>query len=147
MKNWKCCRMILKYVLLVAVIVGSACRRIERPNVVFILVDDLGWSDLGCYGSTFYETPELDDLAGQSIRFTNAYASSPVCSPTRAAIMTGKHPVRVNITDWIRGMPDDRAKDPGLVSPEDIHNLPLEELTIAELFREHGYKTFFAGKW
>ena len=114
---------------------------------MFILVDDLGWTDLGCYGSSFYDTPRLDQLAAKSIRFTNAYAASPVCSPTRAAVMTGKHPVRVNITDWIQGLPDERAKDPLLVTPVDIHNLPLGELTIAECFRGHGYQTFFAGKW
>lgn len=124
-----------------------ACTPQPKPNVVFILVDDLGWSDLACYGSSFYNTPNLDRLAEQSIRFTNAYAASPVCSPTRAAILTGKHPVRVNITDWIPGMSEERALDPLLNTPEDIHNLPLEELTLAELFRDQGYRTFFAGKW
>lgn len=125
----------------------SACQSPSKPNVVFILVDDLGWSDLGCYGSSFYDTPNLDRLAEQSIRFTNAYAASPVCSPTRAAILTGKHPARVGITDWIPGMSAERAKNPLLRTPEDLHNLPLEELTLAELFREQGYRTFFAGKW
>jgi arylsulfatase A-like enzyme len=115
--------------------------------VIFILVDDLGWSDLGCYGSSFYDTPMLDRLAEQSIRFTNAYAASPVCSPTRASIMTGKHPVRVGITDWIPGMSVERAVDPLLLTPEDLHNLPLEERSLAELFRDRGYRTFFAGKW
>jgi len=143
----ECLRNLAGYPLVIIVVVFSACARTERPNVVVILVDDLGWSDLGCYGSTFYDTPELDALARQSILFTDAYAASPVCSPTRAAIMTGKHPARVNITDWIPGMSDENARDPLLVSPEDIHNLPLEELTIGELFREQGYKTFFAGKW
>ena len=129
-------------------VVGAvACNRIEKPNVVFILVDDLGWTDLGCYGSTFYDTPNLDQLASQSILFTNAYAASPVCSPTRAAIMTGKHPVRVGITDWIPGMSASNARDPLLETPEDIHNLPLEEVTLAELFREQGYRTLYAGKW
>ncbi|MEN8228203.1 MAG: sulfatase [Bacteroidota bacterium] len=135
--------------LLITILVTGfvACNRVEKPNVVFILVDDLGWTDLGCYGSTFYETPHLDQLASQSILFTNAYAASPVCSPTRAAIMTGKHPVRVGITDWIPGMSVSNATDPLLETPEDIHNLPLEEVTLAELFKEHGYRTFFAGKW
>lgn len=117
------------------------------PNVLFILVDDLGWKDLGSYGSEFYDTPNLDSLAARGIRFTNAYSASPVCSPTRAAIMTGKHPVRVGITDWIPGMPIKKAKSPELIPPEDIHNLPLEEFTLAEAFREWDYKTFFAGKW
>ena len=125
----------------------SSCGSPEKPNVVFILVDDLGWKDLGCYGSEFYDTPNLDELAASSLRFTDAYSASPVCSPTRAAIMTGKHPVRVNITDWIPGMTISRARDPKLIPPEDIHNLPLEEFTLAEAFRENGYRTFFAGKW
>lgn len=119
----------------------------ENPNVLFILVDDLGWKDLGCYGSRFYDTPNLDALAEKGIRFTDAYAASPVCSPTRAAIMTGKHPVRVNITDWIPGMSYKRAEDPELLPPEDIHNMPLNEITLAEAFSQKGYKTFFAGKW
>lgn len=118
-----------------------------KPNVLFILVDDLGWKDLGSYGSEFYDTPNLDALAKQGIRFTDAYSAHPVCSPTRAAIMTGKDPVRVGITDWIPGMATERAEDPRLVPPEDIHNLPLEEWTLAEAFKEQGYSTFFAGKW
>ena len=118
-----------------------------QRNVVFILVDDLGWKDLGCYGSEFYDTPHLDKLAEKSIRFTQAYAASPVCSPTRAAIQTGKHPVRVNITDWIPGMSIKRAENPQLIPPEDIHNLPLSELTLAEAFKQNGYQTIFAGKW
>lgn len=117
------------------------------PNVVFILVDDLGYKDLGVYGSTFYDTPHLDSLAGVSTTFTNAYAASPVCSPTRAALMTGKDPVRVNITDWIPGLKLEYVEDPKLSTPEDIHDLPLEEKTMAEAFKENGYKTFYAGKW
>ena len=117
------------------------------PNVVFILVDDLGWKDLSSYGSEFYDTPHLDSLAARSIRFTQAYAASPVCSPTRAAIQTGKHPARIRITDWIPGMNISRAIDPTLQTPEDLHNLPLKEFTLAEAFKDQGYKTFFAGKW
>jgi len=116
----------------------------RRLNVLFILVDDLGWFDLGCYGSTFYETPNLDRLATSGMRFTNAYAACPVCSPTRAAIMTGKYPARLNITDWIPGKdPRDRK----LLGPQDKHELPLEEVTLAEVMRAQGYTTFFAGKW
>lgn len=133
--------------LAIAMFSLGSCSTEDHPNIVFILVDDLGWTDLGCYGSEFYDTPNLDKLAGSSVRFTNAYAASPVCSPTRAAIMTGKHPARVNITDWIPGMSLSRARDPKLIPPEDIHNLPLEEFTVAEAFRDKGYKTFFAGKW
>jgi len=127
--------------------VFMACSSEERPNVVFILVDDLGWSDLGCYGSAFYQTPNLDSLAENSIRFTNAYSASPVCSPTRAALMTGRHPVRIGITDWIPGMPAGSHNNFMLNCPEDLHNMPLEEVTLAETFRDQGYKTFFAGKW
>lgn len=119
----------------------------KPPNVLFILVDDLGWKDLGIYGSEFYDTPNLDNLSKDGVRFTDAYSAHPVCSPTRAAIMTGKDPVRVNITDWIPGMETERAPNPQLKPPEDIHNLPLEEFTIAEAFQEEGYRTFFAGKW
>lgn len=113
-------------------------------NVVFILVDDLGWKDLACYGSSFYETPNIDWLAAQSNLFTNAYSPNPVCSPTRAAIMTGKYPTRVGITDWIPGY---ESKDAILKTPEDLYELPLEEVTFAEVLKEADYKTFFAGKW
>src|SRR5262245_64873455 len=77
----------------------------ERPNVVFILVDDLGAHDLGCYGSTYHRTPNLDRLAQQGLRFTAAYAACPVCSPTRAALLTGKYPARLHLTDWLPGRP------------------------------------------
>lgn len=116
----------------------------EPLNVVFILVDDLGWKDLGCYGSEFYETPNIDRLAASGQLFTNAYAASPVCSPTRAAILTGKYPSRVGITDWIKG---NDPKNRRLLGPQDLHALPLEEVTMAEAFKEAGYQTFFAGKW
>ena len=75
----------------------------QKPNIVFILVDDLGWSDLGCYGNRFHETPNIDHLATQGMRFTDAYAACPVCSPTRASIMTGKYPATLNLTDFIPG--------------------------------------------
>ena len=119
----------------------------KPPNVVFFLVDDLGWKDIGCYGSEFYDTPNVDELAEDGMRFTDAYTAHPVSSPTRAAIMTGKDPVRVNITDWIPGMGYERAENPQLKPPEDIHNMPLEEVTLAEALKEHGYQTFYAGKW
>ena len=118
-----------------------------RPNFVFFLVDDLGWADVGCFGSTFYETPNIDRLAASGMRFTYGYAACPVCSPTRASIMTGRHPVRVDITDWIPGMPASRARNPKFLHVEDRDNLALEEVTIAEALKEHGYQTFFAGKW
>ncbi|MCG8699062.1 MAG: sulfatase-like hydrolase/transferase, partial [Bacteroidales bacterium] len=115
-----------------------------QPNFVFFLVDDLGWSDVGCFGSTFYETPHIDRIAATGMRFTQAYAACPVCSPTRASILTGRHPVRVGITDWIPGM---KVKNPKLLTPEDRDALALEEVTIAEVLKGGGYQTFFAGKW
>lgn len=115
-----------------------------NPNVIFIVVDDLGWTDLGCYGSTFHETKNLDKLSSRGVRFTNAYAASPVCSPTRAALLTGKYPSRVNITDWIPGLD---PKDQLLLGPQDASELDLKEQTLAETMQLYGYKTFFAGKW
>ncbi|HSU68370.1 MAG TPA: sulfatase-like hydrolase/transferase, partial [Tepidisphaeraceae bacterium] len=116
-----------------------------KPNVVFILADDLGWRDLGCYGSTFYETPNLDALAKAGIRFTNAYAACNVCSPTRASIMTGKYPARLHLTDWLPGRPDMPSQK--MLRAHLIDHLPLEEVTIAEALKAGGYATGFIGKW
>ena len=114
----------------------------KRLNVVFILADDLGAHDLGCYGSTFYETPNLDRLARQGLRFTQAYAACPVCSPTRAAFMTGKYPARTGVTDFIGG------RRTGRLLPADYaHQLALDEVTLAEAFKAAGYVTGMAGKW
>lgn len=121
----------------------------EKPNFLFILVDDLGWADLACYGSSFHETPNLDKLAGESLRFTSAYAACPVCSPTRTSIMTGKYPARTGVTDWIPGR---QSYSPGLpgdkvLAREFELEMKLEEVTIAEALKGAGYSTFFAGKW
>ena len=117
----------------------------KRPNIVFLLLDDLGWSDFGCYGNTFHETPNLDRLAGDGVRFTNAYAACPVCSPTRASIMTGKYPARLHLTDWIPG----RRQWPSarLLTPAFEQQLPLRETTIAEALKPLGYRTASIGKW
>ena len=116
----------------------------ERPNFVFILVDDLGYKDLSCYGSEFYETPNLDRFAESGVQFMDGYAAHPVCSPTRASLMTGQNPARIGITDWIRGS---SKTGPGIPKVRDLHHLPLEHVTIAEAMKEAGYRTFFAGKW
>jgi arylsulfatase A-like enzyme len=114
----------------------------RRPNIVFILIDDLGWRDVGAYGSPFHQTPNIDRLAAEGMHFTDAYAASPVCSPTRASIMTGKYPARVGITDWIGG-----AQRGMLLPAPNEEQLPLTEVTLAEAFREGGYATGFVGKW
>lgn len=88
------------FLLMITFSPAPAEENARKPNVVFILADDLGWTDLGCYSSSFYETPHLDRLASQGMRFTHAYAACPVCSPTRASIMTGKYPARLNTTDY-----------------------------------------------
>ena len=122
-------------------------KRFRQPNFVFILVDDLGWMDTGCYGSPLYDTPNIDRLAREGMRFTDAYAACPVCSPTRASIMTGKYPARVGITDWIPGFKTSNTDVDPLLTPEDRHELPFEEVTVAEALKSAGYATFFAGKW
>ncbi len=112
------------------------------PNIVFILIDDLGCRDLGCFGSSFYETPRLDAMAARGMRFENAYAACPVCSPTRASIMTGKYPARVGITQWIGGKAEGKLKDVPY-----LHYLPREETSVAAALREGGYQTWHVGKW
>jgi arylsulfatase A len=116
-----------------------------KPNILFLLVDDLGWRDFGCYGNTVYQTPNLDKLAAQGVRFTNAYAACPVCSPTRASILTGKYPARLHLTDWIAGRPQwPQAK---LITPPFEQQLPLRETTIAEALKPWGYRSASIGKW
>ena len=115
----------------------------KAPNVVFILIDDLGWKDLTCYGSEFYETPNIDKLSEQGVKFTNAYAASPICSPTRASIMTGKHPGRLNATQFF-GNFRSRGKH---ISATTLNHLPLEEESIASVLSDAEYKTIHVGKW
>ena len=138
--------------VLVCFLAVSLCNRSavaaeDQTNFVFFLVDDLGWADLGCFGSTFYETPNIDALAESGMRFTQGYAAGSVCSPTRASIMTGRHPVRVDITDWIPGRNAAQMLEAKFAHVDDRDNLALEEVTLAEALKEHGYQTFFAGKW
>jgi arylsulfatase A-like enzyme len=123
---------------------GSAAGQ-AKPNVIVFLVDDLGWSDVACYGSSFYDTPNIDKLAEQGMRFTNAYATCHVCSPSRASIMTGKYPARLKLTDWLTG----RREFPfqRLANAEIHQALPLEETTLAEALKDYGYRTGQFGKW
>ncbi len=134
------------FIITIVLFLAVSCKnKNDPPNFIFILVDDLGWADIKCnYPGSFYDTPNIDKLAQAGIRFSQAYSANPVCSPTRAAIMTGKHPNRVDITDWI---PGDDPKEKLLLGPQDRHELALEETTIAEKLKEKGYKNCFIGKW
>lgn len=118
----------------------------SHTNVVFFLIDDLGWRDLGCFGSSYYQTPNIDSLAAGGMRFTNGYAACNVCSPTRAAIMTGKYPARLLLTQWLPSGRWNRQRH-RMREGRYLSNLPLEEVTIAEALREAGYRTAFMGKW
>jgi arylsulfatase A len=143
---------------------GAGCRRRQGerpPNFIFILVDDLGWRDVGFAGSRFYETPNIDRLAAQGMTFTQAYAAAAVCSPTRASILTGRYPARLGITDWIRARRDggvigpDRRNPSGyddnpvfkLMTPRNALFMELGEVTIAEVLKKAGYVTGHVGKW
>jgi len=128
-------------------IVASSVQAAEarQANVVFFLVDDLGWSDVGCNGSSFYDTPNIDQLAAEGVRFTDGYAACHVCSPTRASILTGKYPATLNLTDWLNG----RKNTPFqvLLNAEKAMSLEHEETTIAEVLKASGYATALFGKW
>lgn len=114
----------------------------NKPNILFILLDDMGWKDLSCYGSEFYETPRIDALAREGVRFENAYAACPVCSPSRASIMTGKYPARVGLTDFL--VSNAKGK---LIDAPYVHHLPLNEYSLASALRDGNYQTWHVGKW
>ena len=144
--------MIRVVVVLTAVFLAAQAQGADRPNVVIFLADDLGWRDLGYSGSTFYESPNIDGLAARGAVFNNAYSACPVCSPTRAALLTGKYPQRVGITDYIGGpQPDEAAQQPKykdrLLPAPYKEQLALEEVTIAEAFKDAGYAALMCGKW
>src|SRR4051794_10098579 len=143
----RCLAAILVYVLISNLVSNAtaAPSNDRRPNLIFILADDFGWRDLGCYGSTFYETPNLDRLAKEGMRFTDAYAACCVCSPTRASILTGKYPARLGLTDWLPGRTDRPTQK--LNQPVALQHLPETEVTFAQALKEAGYQTAFMGKW
>ncbi len=147
---------VLKCFLVLSLTLLFSCKKKEikeykKPNILFILVDDLGYHDLSFTGSKFYETPHVDQLANQSVNFTQGYAASRVCSPSRASIMTGKFTARHGITDWIGAKTGtnwrSRKRYDKLLPSNYVQNLPKEDITIAETLKSNGYKTFFAGKW
>ncbi len=124
----------------------AAAQKTRRPNIVLILIDDYGWRDTGFNGSRFYETPHIDRLAREGMVFTDGYSASPVCSPTRAAIMTGKFPARLHLTSHLQGA-SNRYHHTKVIQPSARLALPLEEVTIAEMLRDQGYRTACIGKW
>ena len=124
---------------------ASAASTERPPNILFIMADDLGIADLGVYGSDYHLTPRLDRLAAEGMRFTDAYSASPVCSPTRAAVLTGRYPHRLHLTD---ALPWDRLpENPRLVPPNHLKELPASDATYAKALREAGYRTGLIGKW
>lgn len=134
----------LLFLLLVCLTLLQARTAARPPNFLFILADDLGTTPVGVYGNSYYQTPNIDGLARDGIRFTDAYAACPVCSPTRGALMTGKYPARTHVTNFIPGAPFPKAR---LNQPEWQKFLPLSEVTIAEELSARGYVTALFGKW
>jgi arylsulfatase A len=116
-----------------------------KPNIVFIMADDLGYTDLGCYGNPYIRTPNIDKLATGGLRFTQAYSACPVCSPSRAAILTGKHPARLHLTNFIAG--DRKDANSPILPAQWTKYLPSSETTLAEIVQRHGYQTGMIGKW
>jgi len=125
----------------------SASASKKRTNIVLIMIDDLGWMDLHCQGNKRLDTPNIDKLASQGMRFTDAYAAAPVCSPTRAAIMTGQSPARLGITNHLPDRPQFQPDNAKLRSAKTLEHLPLAHVTLAERLKEAKYATAFLGKW
>lgn len=140
---------------------NEAVEKSTPPNVILIVVDDMGWMDLSCQGSDYYKTPNIDRIAQEGMRFTNGYAACAVCSPTRAALQTGRYPARIGVTDWIRslfqrgklGTPEKNpteyvgGKNRKLLCPPNPFWMEHDEVTVAEVLGSHGYKTAYIGKW
>ena len=133
----------------------SCGKEVVNPNIIIIYADDLGWADLGCYGAPYYNTPNLDKLASEGMKFTNAYANSAVCSPSRASLLTGRYPTRHEITTWIReyskGSETDLSKHLSgknkMLEPVNPFWMELDEITLAEVLKDKGYTTCHIGKW
>jgi arylsulfatase A len=141
-------RHLLAATIALATIVSAprpAAQTDQPPNIILILTDDLGWADIGANAGSFFLTPHIDALARDGMRFTDAYAAAPVCSPTRAALLTGKHPARLHLTDWLPGRAD--RPDQKLARPSIRPHLPLEEVTLAEALNDAGYVSGHIGKW
>jgi arylsulfatase A-like enzyme len=146
----------MKFFIPTVVMITLSCQEVmsiskKKPNVLFILADDLGYTDLSCMGSKYYETPNIDRIFREGMVFTNGYAACQVSSPSRASILTGKFPVRHGITDWIGAKAGESWREmkryTKLLPPEYVHNLSSSYITLPEALKEGGYKTFFAGKW
>ena len=137
--------MIRSWVFILFWLVASSAPAAQRPNLVLILADDLGWADLSCYGNDLHQTPNLDRLARQGVRFTDAYAASPVCTPTRAAILTGLHPARLHMTIWRESALNRGNRK--LLQPVCLDSLPLKHVTLAEVLKKAGYFNAHLGKW
>ena len=141
---------------LLSIVSIHAFAGIKRPNIILMMADDLGWRDLGCYGSELYKTPNLDALAERGVRFSNAYSASPLCSPTRASILTGQTPGRIHITQPAGHLKNvildpivperERAGLP-MTAPQSRTRLPLDSVTISQILKDAGYRTGFMGKW
>ena len=153
----------MRYLVFCLLLLVLSCKKVETPpNIIFVLVDDLGWADVGFMGSTFYDTPHIDQLASNGIVYQQAYAAAAVCSPTRASILTGKYPTQTGITDWIRGrysgveVPTDKKNPAGfemmhkeavLMTPRNPYWMEHREITLAEILSENNYATGHIGKW
>ncbi|MBE9463980.1 sulfatase [Dyadobacter subterraneus] len=138
----------LKYLLFINLLLWisqSGFGQNVKPNIVFVMADDLGYTDLSCYGNPYHRTPNIDSLAKKGLKFTQAYSACPVCSPSRAAIMTGKYPARLHLTNFIAG----ERKDPrsNVLPAQWTRYLASSEITLAEILKDNGYKTGIVGKW
>lgn len=134
-------RMICTFLFIASAAHGTAA---TKPNIIFILADDMGWTGVGCFGSPLYDTPHIDRMAREGMKFTVAYSAAPLCSPSRASILTGKYPARLHVTDYI---PGENFPNAMMLPPEWTKRLPAGENTIAERLKSAGYATACIGKW